>query len=420
MGVWKMNNKRIICALIVAAVALSSCSKSANTSSDETETTKSKETAAVTTTEADTTASSDESSQPVVTGNHPSGFILTGVDDYSVAAEDFTNSEVYVRVIDDLKMGDRTPTVLIRAAQTYPEYAEGDCSDNVTKDLVLPTQVDDINVVWASSDESIVGCDGRVTPPHDHSKYVLLTATYEQDGSEVEAAYVVRVARDVFADIGTDKVLPLDGYDELWAFETIGIDTDNWDYPGWFYEYDVLEQLFFFQNNVDELSVYDDSTASVADYFITGDLCETTIETAHESDLLLYSMRKIIKWNDNCEMRYEGVTGDSYTDIYDYRQYYKGVPTSGWAKVIIATYAGFKSVHSWILQIPEGFDEKPAISEDEITGKYNLVDPSLEITEKDGAILLVWRAYSTDSNERVTIDAQTGEEIYRVSTVIVD
>ena len=120
MGVWKMNNKRIICALIVAAVALSSCSKSANTSSDETETTKSKETAAVTTTEADTTASSDESSQPVVTGNHPSGFILTGVDDYSVAAEDFTNSEVYVRVIDDLKMGDRTPTVLIRAAQTYP------------------------------------------------------------------------------------------------------------------------------------------------------------------------------------------------------------------------------------------------------------------------------------------------------------
>ena len=243
-----MNNKRIICALIVAAVALSGCSKSANTSSEETENANSKETAAVTTTEADTTASSDESSQPVVTGNHPTGFILTGVNDYSVAAEDFTNSEVFVRV----NSGGQKLT-------------EKNCSDNVTKDLVLPTQVDDINVVWASSDESIISCDGHVTPPHEHSKYVLLTATYEQDGAEVEAAYVVRVARDVFADIGTDKVLPLDGYDELWAFETIGIDTDNWDYPGWFYEYDVLEQLFFFQNNVDDLSVYDDSTAAVAD-----------------------------------------------------------------------------------------------------------------------------------------------------------
>ena len=117
MGVWKMNNKQIICALIVAAIALSGCSKSANTSSEETDNANSKETAAVTTTEADTTASSDESSQPVVTGNHPTGFILTGVNDYSVAAEDFTNSEVFVRVIDDLKMGDSTPTVLIRAAQ---------------------------------------------------------------------------------------------------------------------------------------------------------------------------------------------------------------------------------------------------------------------------------------------------------------
>ena len=413
-----MNKRRIVCALIVAAVALCSCSKTNGTSAEDT--THSNETSKVTTEATSASGSSDETVQSSASGNHPAGFILTGVDDDTTAAEDFTSSEKFVRVIDDLKMGDRTPTVLIRAAQTYPEFAEGDCSDNVTMDINLPTQVDDINVVWASSDESIISCDGHVTPPHEHSKYVLLTATYEQDGAEVEAAYVVRVARDVFADIGTDKVLPLDGYDELWAFETIGIDTDNWDYPGWFYEYDVLEQLFFFQNNVDDLSVYDDSTAAVADYFITGDLCETTIETAHESDLLLYSMRKIIKWNDNCEMRYEGVICDSYTDIYDYRQYYKGVPTSGWAKVIIATYAGFKSVHSWILQIPEGFDEKPAISEDEITGEYNLVDPSLEITEKDGAILLVWRAYSTDSNERVTIDAQTGEEIYRVSTVIVD
>ncbi len=419
MGVWKMNNKRIICVLIVSAIALCSCSKTTGTSAEDT--TSSKETAAVTTTDTEVSSvSSEETSQSSDSGSHPDGFILTDTFDNSIAAEDFTNSESYVRVIDDLKMGDRTPSKLIKAAQTYPEYAEGDSSYNVTADLVLPTQVDDIDIVWSSSDESIIGCDGRVTPPHDHSKFVLLTATYETDGAEVEAAYVVRVARDVFADIGTDMVLPLYGYDELWAFETIGIDSDNWDYPGWFYEYDELEQLYFFQNNIDDLTIYDDSNAAVADYFITGDLCETTIETAHESDLLLYSMRKIIGWNDNCEMRYDGVMGDPYTDVYDYRQYYNGVPTSGWAKVIIATYAGFKSVHSWILQIPQGFDEKPSISEDEVADQYGLEYLSLEIIEYDGAILLVWKGYSTNSNESVTVDAHTGEEVYRSSSVIVD
>ena len=413
-----MNKRRIVCALIAAAVALCSCSKTVETSAEDT--THSDETATVTTEVTSTSSSSDETAQSTAGGNHPAGFILTGVDDNTTAAEDFTSSEEFVRVIDDLKMGDSTPTVLIKAAQTYPEYAEGDCSDNVTKDLGLPTQVDDINIAWDSSDESIISCDGHVTPPNDHSKYVLLTATFEKDGKEVEAAYVVRVARDVFADIGTDKVLPLDYYDEVWAFESIGIDTYDWNYPGWFYEYEKLEQLYFFQVNVNDLSIYNDSQGVIADYFITGDLCETSIETSHESDLLLYSMRKLIGWNDNCEMRYEGVFCDSYTDIYDYRQYYNGVPTSGWAKVIIATYAGFKSVHSWLLQIPEGFDEKPSVSENEVADQYDLAQLSLEITEKDGAILLVWKGYSTNSNECVIVNAHTGEEVYRGSTVIVD
>ncbi len=86
--------------------------------------------------------------------------------------------------------------------------------------------------------------------------------------------------------------------------------------------------------------------------------------------------------------------------------------------MIIGTYVDIKNVHSWILQIPEGFDSNPSVSEDEITDQYDLVYPSLEIMELDGRILLVWKCYSSESSERVIVDAHTGEEVYRGSTVV--
>ena len=58
--------------------------------------------------------------------------------------------------------------------------------------------------------------------------------------------------------------------------------------------------------------------------------------------------------------------------------------------------------------------------EKEVADQYDLAQLSLEITEKDGAILLVWKGYSTNSNECVIVNAHTGEEVYRGSTVIVD
>ena len=198
-----MNKRRIICVLIVSAIALCSCSGTKETSAEETD--NSKETTTVTSVTS-AVESSEETSGSVTGANHPEGFILCDVEDRTFAAEDFTSSEKWVRVQgDDLILGDRTPSSLIEAAQTYPEFAEGDSSQNVTKDIYLPAQADDINISWASSDESVIRCDGKVTLPHEHSKYVLLTATYETDGKEVEAAYVVRVARDMFADIGTDN-----------------------------------------------------------------------------------------------------------------------------------------------------------------------------------------------------------------------
>lgn len=402
-----MKNRRIVCSLLVCALALCSCSKASET----TESTK-------TTTSSTTKETTLETAETSENGNHPSGFILYDVEDNTTAAEDFTSSEKWVRVKDDFIYGDGTHTSMIRASQEYPGFAEGDSCDNVTRDLELPTQVDDISIVWASSDESLISCDGKVTPPHEHSKYVLLTATFERDGITAEKAYVVRVARDMFADIGTDKILPLDNYNEIWAFEAIGIDTDNWDYPGWFYEYDEMGQLYFFEDIIDNLMIDDDSTAAIADYYISGTLVEPTIETAHESYLMFYSMRKILGWKDNSEMRFEGIMGDGYTVIYDYAQYYNGVPTRGWAKIIIGPYAGINMVHSWILQIPDGFDEKPSVSEEEVSTEYNITNVTLAITEYNGEIKLIWRGYSTESPEYVIVDAKTGEELSRGSTVI--
>ena len=406
-----MKNRRIVCSLLICALALCSCTKAS-------EATESESSIAETTTSSITKETTQGTSETTDSEDHPSGFVLKDVEDRMTAAEDFTSSEQWVRVIDDFIYADGTTTDMIKAYQECPVFAEGDCSDNVTRDIELPLQIGDVTLKWKSSDESIISNDGKVTLPHEHSKYVLLTATIEKDGKTAEAAYVVRVARDMFADIGTDKILPLDSYNEIWAFEAIGIDTDNWDYPGWFYEYDEPGQLYFFEDIIDDLTIYDDSTAAIADYFISGTLVEPTIETAHESYLMFYSMRKILGWKDNSEMRFEGIMGDGYTVIYDYAQYYNGVPTRGWAKIIIGPYAGINMVHSWILQIPDGFDEKPSVSEEEVSSEYNITNLTLEITEYNGEIKLVWSGYSTDSPEYVIVDAKTGEELSRGSTVV--
>ena len=75
-------------------------------------------------------------------------------------------------------------------------------------------------------------------------------------------------------------------------------------------------------------------------------------------------------------------------------------------------------VHSWILQIPDGFDEKPSVSEEEVSTEYNITNVTLAITEYNGEIKLIWRGYSTESPEYVIVDAKTGEELSRGSTVI--
>ena len=106
-------------------------------------------------------------------------------DDSTINSNDFTSSTRYVRIIDQFVYGDSTPSKLFDIAREYPGFAEGDYDMNVTQNLTLPKLVDKVKITWTSSDESLITNDGIVKRPHEHSKYVMLTAVLSDGEGEL-------------------------------------------------------------------------------------------------------------------------------------------------------------------------------------------------------------------------------------------
>ena len=80
-----------------------------------------------------------------------------------------------------------------------------------------------------------------------------------------------------------------------------------------------------------------------------------------------------------------------------------------------------KSLNSSLLSIPDDFDVTPAISSKEVQKKVpDGEDPELVIDLVDDTLHLLWLTYDVHSSERVYIDAKTGEELRRSSTIIVN
>ena len=342
-------------------------------------------------------------------------------DDTTINSNDFTSSTKYVRIIDDIVQGDVAPSILFDIAREYPGYAEGDYDMNVTKDLTLPTQADEVKIAWTSSDESLITNEGKVTRPHEHSKYVMLTAVLSNGEGEITSRYIVKVARDMYDDVTEDMILGLtDDYGNWEKLEEMGIDL--FEYPGWFYYCDEIDQLYFFQIDLDRIFLYDDPNNKIDPHVqCTGDLFEVRPETHHETELAVSSLRTVIYCDDKYELRCDRRFPGMDEDCYDFIQYYNGVPTSGMIRIGIAhDKDSVNWFNSRILQIPDGFDTTVKYSADKLKKDYELYDePELSIDEMDGKFVLIWSAY-TKNQTRIIVDAKSGEPLEEYSTTFID
>ena len=342
-------------------------------------------------------------------------------DDSTVNSNDFTSSTKYVRIVDDIVQGEVAPSILFDIAREYPGYAEGDYDMNVTKDLTLPTQADEVKIAWTSSDESLITNDGKVTRPHEHSKYVMLTAVLSNGEGEITSRYIVKVARDMYDNVTEDMILGLtDDYGNWEKLEEMGIDL--FEYPGWFYYCDEIDQLYFFQIDLDRILLYDDPDNKIKPHVqCTGDLFEVRPETHHEVELAVSSLRTVIYCDDKYELRCDRSFPGLDDDCYDFIQYYNGVPTSGMIRIGIGhDEDSVNWFNSWMLQIPDNFDTTVKYTEDKLKKDYELAgEPELSIDEIDGKFVLIWSAY-TMNHTRIIVDAKSGELLEEYSTVIID
>jgi hypothetical protein len=341
-------------------------------------------------------------------------------DDKIINSADFTSSTEYVYIINDY-VEENAEHGMYDIARSVPIYADGDYYYNVTKNITLPKEVDGAKIEWISSDESIISNEGVIVKrPHNHSKYVMLTAVITKGDSKLTSRYIVKVARDMYDDITEDMIMGLsDDYGNYELLEEKGITLS--DYPGWFYWCDELEQLYFFQDDLDRIMLFDDPDNKINPRVSgVGNLFEVKVETLHEAYLAASSLRSVIYCDEKYELRFDGSFSGMGDDYYDFVQYYNGVKTDGMIRLLIDHEGECNSFNSWMVQVPDGFDTKPKYTKDKMNKDFDLyTEPKLSISVFDEKILLVWDA-DTKENTHVIVDAQTGELIYESPNTIID
>ncbi len=345
-------------------------------------------------------------------------YLKNACTDEIIEIDDFTSSTNSYFVMNNFQYDNNAWSEAFDIGRDYPKYAEGDDLLNITKDLDMPAKVDDFTVIWESSDETIIQPDGTVTCPHDHSRYVLLTAIITKENRTVISRKVVRVARDTYADVTTDKILRADMYHDPAAFQYEGIDESFIGH--WFYELEDPEQFYLFDNAAGRIYFTDEMRGKTRQIQLDGILSEVHIETINEACLQVYASRKALGLQDWCELRYDRVSSGLGDIAYDFAQYYQDVPVHGGVRLMIYDENPNQFMNSWLLQIPEGFDANPKFSKDEAIQKYDLYEDkiTLEILELNNEIHLIWNGYVKNKMEYVYIDAQTGEELQRDSTFV--
>lgn len=308
---------------------------------------------------------------------------------------------------------------LYQVSKELPGFAEGDSEGSITQSLLLPTEYEGVKIRWNSSDESLLETDGTIHRPHDASKDVVLSGEYTNGEDVTNKSYVLHIERDMYADKTYKDIFPLEYYDDHFYYEKNQVDLSDVD--GWCYLIDNWDQLHFFEESLDNLTLnlVDDP---VYDSFIAyGTFCDMRIESRHESDLLLYAMKNLIKADiSKGDLQFQGCMNDSAFIRYDYQQYYQGVKVNPGSVSLTINYEDTnKSMSSCILPIPDGFDVTPKITAEEIKSKADTnKEPELIIDQVDEKVHLIWKYVEAKKQEIVYIDAKDGTELKRYSYIV--
>ena len=293
-------------------------------------------------------------------------------------------------------------------------------SQNITHDLNLPDEIDGVSVTWEFSDPSLIEPSGKVHRPHDRSQYLVMTTTLTEKGT-VKLRHVLRVARDMYDTTDPEKLPMLTYIDDPAMYEDL---YESWmGTEGGWYIFDEMDLIVFFdpdpENNV---SVYNRSREGWKSYLLGGQLSEPRVDTAHEAYLNIVTLGQILDITKEIkELQFNGTDFSIGEVCYDFEQYYQGVPVlEGMVRVLSCVDRPYVTLNVHLLPISGDFDVTPKLTAEEVMEQNDMRNANLYIWQKDGKPHLVYIGFRKTANERVYVDAKTGEVLLSASTVIVD
>ena len=296
-------------------------------------------------------------------------------------------------------------------AESLPSKITDEPLLNITKDLDLASKIDGIQISWRSSDESVLGSDGKVRRPHDRSVYVILEAHFDKDGSGMTARYVVRVARDMYDDTDPDKLEVL-AHDGRYHEPPPGTEGE------WFV-FDTMNQITRFDPQADVM-VDDKSHDCIRSFLISGRISMPRIDSEKEAYLCIVTLGKILSISHRIrQFEFKTAETDMGDTRYDYCQTFKGVPVLGGTIRVTSSFRRpFTSVVVETVMIPDDFDATPKVSMEEAESANGINSSRLVIMEWKGSPRLVYQGYAIRKPELIFIDANTGELLRRESLII--
>lgn len=260
------------------------------------------------------------------------------------------------------------------------EFARGDLDKSVTRDVRFVNHApDEMDTIWASSDESVITSEGKVTRQKE-DKTVTITADVGYNGKKYRKTFTLTVKRILDIDVNSLVDYSLEQLDKM--------NSDNKDY------YEV---------RMNDSGYVDDITGFYSD--IKVDSWETALAS-------LYNIKSLLGIRDVFEeLQPDGVTEDSSSWDYFFRQYYKGVEVRGcW--VVVGQFTNRDGSASFVTSnyfpVSGDMDVRPQITFGEAS----------EIIEEDGYVRDMTYVYDEKESEEEKLyiydDHGTGRLVWSI------
>lgn len=270
-------------------------------------------------------------------------------------------------------------------------YQENDTYSSVTNNLILQEESNGIQVLWESSNETIISTTGVVTR-QENTEWVNLTATLSCGEYVVKKEFEVCVIKNKYVDYNTDYIEDADSFEFLYGYN---------------------------EGDLDNLQVYVNDEGYLS--FISGCFTDIAVESPEEAVLSLYSLRTLMGIKEpKEELKWLRTSRDEFGTVYSFAQMVDGVPVYGRTISVGTDINGITTSlqNSYVGDLD--ISVKPSVSSEDVVadiqekGYITGDKPQLYIYEKEQSYYLTWvvTAYNSDGvGYRLFINAISGEEL---------